>query len=90
MCPFNQYRPDSDEVVVVTFIKSEPFLAQNRVPFWHAFSPAERRPRLSQILPLSEGLSSQRLHLLCINLGPQIQRPPVGKNNFSGNQQMFA
>lgn len=32
MCPFNQYRPDGDEAIIVTFIKSEHFLAQNRVP----------------------------------------------------------
>lgn len=33
MCPFNQYHPDSDETVIVTLIKSEHFLARNRVPF---------------------------------------------------------
>lgn len=33
MCPFNQYCPDSDEAVIVTLIKCEHFLAQNRVPF---------------------------------------------------------
>lgn len=70
MCPFNQYRPDSDEAVIVTFIKSEHFLAQNRVAFSHAFSPAERRPSLSRTLPLFEGLQSQRLHFLCMDFGP--------------------
>lgn len=33
MYPFNQYCSDSDEAVIVTLIKSEHFLAQNRVPF---------------------------------------------------------
>lgn len=41
-------------------------------------------------LPLKD-FSSQRPHCLCTNWGsPQIQRPLVEKNNFSGNQQMFA
>lgn len=32
-CPSNQHGPDSDEAVIVTFIKSEHFLARSRVPF---------------------------------------------------------
>lgn len=33
MCPFNQYRPNSDEAVIVTFIKSGHCLAQSGVLF---------------------------------------------------------